>query len=181
MPVPVKDGAHSDAVRTVPVELRGQQDSIFRIDGAVGEWRDEQLVPAWQIGCNHRWLSHQLSMRSKVRLYHQVCELCSAVTMSHFLAKMKHSLLSQHRPQRVCRLTETTEAAWEAPQRSAEDYHKTGGWNGCQSCFYSIQCFSLALLNKWAKKCISLSVIWDYWCKNLFLAYGCKTRWETSI
>lgn len=58
LPVPVKDGAHSRAVRTVPLELRGQQDSIFRIDGAVGEWRDEQLVPAWQMWWVSRTLKH---------------------------------------------------------------------------------------------------------------------------
>lgn len=48
--VPVKNGSDSAAVGTVALQLRGQLNSVFQSDGAVGEGGDEELVPAWPTG-----------------------------------------------------------------------------------------------------------------------------------
>lgn len=47
---PVEYGSHSGAVCAVPVHVEpsGQQNAVFYGNGAVREWRDEQLVPAWR-------------------------------------------------------------------------------------------------------------------------------------
>lgn len=53
--LPVKNGSHSSAVCTVALQLRGQLNSVFQSDGAVGEGGDEELVPAWPKVITHTW------------------------------------------------------------------------------------------------------------------------------
>lgn len=46
--VPVKDGPHAGTVSAAPVDVQagGQQDAVLHGDGAMGERRDQELVPA---------------------------------------------------------------------------------------------------------------------------------------
>lgn len=47
--LPVKDGANTCAVSTVPVDVQagGQEDPVLHRDGTMGERRNQELVPAW--------------------------------------------------------------------------------------------------------------------------------------
>lgn len=53
--IPVENGSNSYVVRTVTLKLRGQENSIFQGNRAMGERGDEELIPPWQFKCTCWW------------------------------------------------------------------------------------------------------------------------------